>query len=282
MTTSTPCAEGCVYRGRHLDECDTTACTGCLPRPAEFGLLCAFGWQRLHSDVVDIATLVHHLRDVAEPHATAKAPTDGPRAPGDPAEASVLPDALTAADELHAALAEVADVILDTHPRAQLPAEGVVIGVDKATKTPVTGPHPNRLDPPDERGVWRSPQALKTDNATGEQYVVRSRVIGIRHPQATDRLAAWVLPLLPWVAQQEWVTEVRNDLATIVSTTRARWPLEDRPRTVPVPCPHCGHLSLHRSPPTRFRGLEYVACSNPECGRMLTEDEWHTAREATA
>ena len=34
------CVRGCVMARRHLDECDTDACRGCLPRRAESGLLC--------------------------------------------------------------------------------------------------------------------------------------------------------------------------------------------------------------------------------------------------
>ena len=45
------CASGCTIRGHHLSGCDgreefrepeEVGCTGCLPRRAEFGVLCSW------------------------------------------------------------------------------------------------------------------------------------------------------------------------------------------------------------------------------------------------
>lgn len=266
MTTTTPtyCARGCTIRGQHLADCNGFApntvdpCRGCIPRPAEYGQLCAMDWQRLCGDVIDAARLVRHLRDdVADPDAAGgSAPaTDGPRVYRDPAEGSVLSPAIGAADELHALLADIAAQIVDEHPA--------------------------RLTGPPEVGVWRSQQTLKHDPDTGDTYVVPSRVIGIRDATATEHLVAWLLPLLPWVAEHEWVVDVRHDLATLVRTTLARWPLEDRGRNVTAPCPTCGHLGMHYQPPTVPNATPVVTCRNPDCARTLTEDEWDTARELT-
>lgn len=254
----TACIRGCGIRGQHLTDCAGDDCRGCLPRPAEHGLLCAWDWTRLNGDVVEAASLVRHLRDdVADPEsAGSSAPaTDGPRAYRDPSEGSVLSDAIGAADEVHATLAEVAAVILDAHP--------------------------GRLTGPSEVGAWRTRQTLATDGVTGEQYVIPSRIVGVRDPIATDNLVAWMLPLLPWVAEQEWVVDVRADLATIVRTTHARWPLEadHRGRRLPMPCPTCHTIALHLSPAIPARPTTIVTCTNPECARMFTEDEWDHLRD---
>lgn len=257
--TTTACARGCTIRDRHLAACpDVIECPGCLPRLADYGLLCARDWQQLNGHIVEAASLVRHLRDeVADPDsAGGSAPaSSGPRVYRDPSEGSVLSPAIGAADELHATLAELAERIIDGHP--------------------------SRLHGPPEHGVWRSQQTLKHDPITGDPYVVRSQVIGIRDAAATEHLVAWLLPLLPWVAEQPWVVDVRNDLATIVQTTAHRWPLEPdtRGRHVSAPCPRCGHLSLHYSPATPARPTTVATCTHPDCAHTLTEDEWDTARE---
>lgn len=278
-STTTACARGCVLRGQHTTDCpDRDACRGCLPRPAEFGLLCPLDWQRLNGDVVDVALLVRHLRDeVADPNQAGGAPppSSGTRVYRDPSEGSVLSDAIGAADELHATLADIAEHIIDEHPRAGLP--------DVADPTDRTGrrrvPHPNLLEPPPEAHVWRSRQTLVTRD--GHTDVVHSRVIGVRDADATDALVAWTLPLLPWLAGREWVATACDDLAAIVAHTAHRWPLEEdaRGRHVSAPCPRCAHLSLHLSPAVPARPTTVVTCTNPECAALLTEAEWDTTRE---
>lgn len=277
----TPCIEGCTRHGKHLPDCTGYAadgidpCRGCQPRPAEFGLLCAFGWQRLNADVVDAPGLVRHLRDMAAiedeatigslppgrptmfeidgkwvpihlghrslAHLTSQTPGLKPpsdtRSHLDPAEGAILSTAVDAADELHATLTSWAMLILEKHP------------------------HGSRMTGPDPRGAWLT------------QY---GATAGIRDPEATARLVRWLLPLLPWCSEQEWAGEMRRELSEMIATTKARWPMDDT-RTRPIrdtPCPRCDRIALTYTPPAVYRAPFVVACSNPECGRIFTEDEW--------
>lgn len=98
----------------------TTACaTGCRtddqPRPATVGILCAWCWQRLRSDIAEIPTLITHLRAMGEPHAQA-APMSDDTHRGDPAEGTVLPAPWLEADSLESLLTSWARVIIEEHP----------------------------------------------------------------------------------------------------------------------------------------------------------------------
>ena len=241
MTTTKACLSGCTQRGSHLTTCETKGaeidpCTGCLPRAAEFGNLCPFCWQRLNSDVVDAPGLVRHLRDMAEPDAGRKPAGDG-RSMGDPAWGSILSAAIGAADEIHANLASWALLILEEHPNGA------------------------RMAGPDPRGAW-----LTRYGAT----------VGVCKAEATARLVKWLLPLLPWCSEQEWAGEMQRELSALIATTKARWPMEDtKTRAIlGTPCPRCDHLGLMYTPPSWFKAPFVVACGNPECGRVFSEDEW--------
>jgi len=250
----TACITGCTTRGRHLTTCETrdaeaNRCRGCTPRDAEFGQLCAWDWQRLNADVIDAPELVRHLREMAQPTAGAKPPSDG-RGHGDPAESSVLSGAVDAADGVHATLAAWAHIILEEHPD-RLGMRG-----------------------PDERGAVITQQTLRR-NEDGV-YVQKATVWGIRDAEATARLVKWLLPLLGWCAAQEWAGEMRREIGDVVRTTMARWPIAET-RTRPLVdtlCPRCDHGSLVYTPPSAYRAPFVVACINPECGRIFTEDEW--------
>lgn len=260
-TTTVACIRGCTLLGEHLTSCDTRdaavdPCRGCLPRRAEFGLLCAWDWQRFNADVVDAPGLVQHLRTLSEVEAAAAPPSDG-RAYRDPAEGSILPATIGAADEIHALLAEYARRVVEDHPA-----------------------HPRG---PDETGVWRSLTTVHV-NEYGP-YLARSRVNGIRQAEATGRLVKWLLPHLAWVATQDWVGEARGELGTLIRITSARWPVEEDPRgrhVTDIPCPRCDRISLHYTPPTTERPTMQVACTNPQCARVFTEDEWDRMRALIA
>lgn len=244
---TTPCAAGCVVRGQHVTDHDAVdLCKGCRPRLAVYGLLCAFCWQRLSSDVATAPSLVRHLRGVAVPDAGAK-PSSDDRGYRDPSEGSVLSGAVSDADDLHALLATFAVMYVDDHPGA--------VG-------------------PDERHTWRTQQTVR-----GNEYgtwVKRPTVAGIRHPDATVDLVRWLLPQLEWMSRQGWVGEARTELGQMTAQIKARWPMEDtQTRPVPgVPCPRCDRLQLTYSPPSWFKAPFVTACQNPECGRTFSEDEW--------
>lgn len=254
MSEYRTCLTDCTIRGQHQTTCEdrdleTDPCRGCLPRQAEFGNLCPWCWQRLHSDVIDAATLVRHLRYIAAPNAGSAPPGDG-RSQGDPAEASILPGAIDAADGVHAALASYAHLILEEHPHGRV------------------------MRGPDMRGAWITQTTIHTD-AYGT-YVQKATVAGIRDAEATERLVKWMLPFLPWCADQQWAGVMRTELADIIATTKARYPTAET-RLVKVTdtlCPRCDHASLTYMPPQKFRDELVIACTNPECGRIFHEVEY--------
>lgn len=47
MSDYLACANGCTIRDEHRTSCSDDTCTGCLPRPAQFGCLCAKDWYAL-------------------------------------------------------------------------------------------------------------------------------------------------------------------------------------------------------------------------------------------
>jgi hypothetical protein len=213
------CASGCRITGQHETTCEGE-CRGCLPRPAETGVLCAWCWRRLEADMGIVPALVAHLRALGEPHAESSPPSDG-RAMGDPAFQSILPAQWLAADELTSLVSSWALVVIEEHP-----------------VQPMRGP---------TSAPW------------------------------FGDVVAWLTPHLPWCAAQEWVAEMRRELARDVSTMRARWPMLDDAepvRRVDVPCPRCDQMSLMYTPP-REQGQPFVvACQDPDCARVFSEDEW--------
>lgn len=44
-----PARARCRIRGQHYDSCNTDTCTGCVPRPANHGLLCWSCWTKLQA-----------------------------------------------------------------------------------------------------------------------------------------------------------------------------------------------------------------------------------------
>lgn len=253
------CDTGCTIRGEHTSSCTGhcaharhETCCGCLPRPAEHGHLCAWCWQRLSSDVAAAPALVQHLREVGEPDAGRTPMSDDVHSPNDPAEADMLSAAIDAADEIHAILASWAMLILEEHP-----------DIDHG---------------PDQTGWWQSRTHTKIDPDTGELYVSHRRPVGLRRDETrpTHNLVAWLTPHLPWCAEQPWASEMRTEIGSIIATTTARWPTTDY-RTRPVPgveCARCGQQGLTYTPTTFYRAQFKVTCTNPECGRIYSEDEW--------
>lgn len=232
------CLSGCVVRGAHEPECPGLTCKGCVPRVANHGNLCAWCYQRLTSDVATAPDLVSHLRIIGAPHAELAPLRVGVRTPKEPAEGSILPAAWVAADELHAMLASWVLLILEEHP------------------------HGEQMAGPDEVGAWHT------------RY---GTTVGIAHVKATAALCRWLLPHLEWCAGQEWAPVMRKEVSAMVSTTSARWPtasMVEPEQSLPRRCPQCDLLSLRYTPPSEYRQAFKVSCSDPDCARVWTEDEW--------
>lgn len=302
MTSSTSaCATGCTQRGKHLTtctgrcqgcrrsverphtkQCDDKArtaakgratvpvgaeldpirppCTGCLPRPAEFGRLCAWCWQRLNADVVDAPALARYLWVVGHAGKSSAPADDGGGGGGgsDPRTRSVIHPAVDALDGLHSCLASWVLVILDEHPEGR------------------------RMTGPDDTGVRRTRSTKQLDHATFPHlpdepsvWIRPSEVAGVHDPQATANLVRWLLPHLAWCASRPWVGEMRDEVASVVRTTAAAFPVDERTRAIPgVTCPNCNHVSLVFDPPTQERHSTQVNCSTRGCGVIYSEDDF--------
>jgi hypothetical protein len=115
-------------------------------------------------------------------------------------------------------------------------------------------------------------------------------VIGIR-PQPvedvithTQHLVAWLLAHADQIAARDDAAEWHDDVVDSVQHLAGRWPVVDRPRPLPVPCPSCDLLSLHLHPPLlapHYRadgGVSaqdhQVICHTDWCGRVLTEGDY--------
>lgn len=90
-------------------------------------------------------------------------------------------------------------------------------------------------------------------------------------------VVAWITPHLPWIITQDWAFEMVRDLTGHMATMRHKWPSADdvEPvRTIDVPCPRCGLMSMIYTPPRYARQAFRVECTDPDCARVFSEDEW--------
>lgn len=315
MTVITYCATGCTMRGQHAAQCPERcrhaapprpgsprpcpprvcdgSCPGCAPRLAEVGRLCAWCAQRLTADVAAAPALVRQLRE--EIGAASSAPDAGVRGRGDPALRSILSAAVGAADEIHVLLAHYARLILEEHPNGR-----------RMTGPDETGTHRSMTTLAEYQGQTY----LRRSTIAGLAHHLGSRTQNGKHPgvsvheaiapvldaddepirylitvrradvprvaDPTSRLVQWLMPWLPWCAEQKWAGVMRQEIGSLIATTTARWPTEDYDeRPVPgVECPRCQQLGLTYTPPRWATAPFKVACSNPECGRVFSEDEW--------
>ncbi len=251
--TRLSCAAGCTLRGRHLDDCgDPEQCRGCLPALAADGLqVCDRCHTRLRHALATAPSLVMHLREHVEPGATVR--DDQPHAKGKKAPPAPLNvEALSAADDLHAELASWALLVMEERH--------------------VTGP--------DWTGSDIRP-ASKRHTSAGVIYD-DARVVGVSDWSATLTLSRWLTPHTEWMARQEWAADVCAEVPQQVYTLLARFPMEQRPVYLPVPCPACGCQTLRRHAP-RDAGLPVtVACDLGECGHIIEEDGFDWAAKVLA
>lgn len=96
-------------------------------------------------------------------------------------------------------------------------------------------------------------------------------------PRTTEP-AEWLNTHLEWIASRYGVVEFRDTILRSAAVLKARWPTADmveRERHIPnVPCPRCGHINLTYWPTTTYKQPAQVACGNPDCARIYTDDEW--------
>jgi hypothetical protein len=116
-------------------------------------------------------------------------------------------------------------------------------------------------------GTGRPPRERTTRNTAGD-------ITGIRHPNATRVLVIWLLRRTKLIAEQDWAHEMVREVTRTVRILTARWPVEDRPVYLPVPCPACGCDSLVRYAP-RWEGAPVtITCRLTECGHTVPEDRY--------
>lgn len=261
------CASGCTIRGHHLAECNGWAwgrdecgqpeeveCAGCLPRQAEFGVLCSWCWGRLQSSVRTLPSLVEHLFDMGAPSLRSPLGRPGGGRPT-PGSRCLYSDALVAADGLHAILGTYAQEVAVEHPAAgSLPM-----------------------------GLCRWSQGRPAAGPLGWADVVDGGadpvILGPREQEDTRRLVAWLIPHLEWIASRPWATDMIADLASAASRALARWPIQEPERRITnVRCPSCGAWSLVLIPPSVPGAERLVRCTLPACGSVLTEEDWNRTR----
>lgn len=100
---------------------------------------------------------------------------------------------------------------------------------------------------------------------------------GLRHgPAPAEEPASWLLPHLPWLAEHEaadeFISEILRDLAQATA-----WPAPtdvEPARPLNTPCPRCDALSIVYTPPRHEGHPSRFECTDPDCARVLSEDEW--------
>ena len=204
--------------------------------------VCAWHEKRLRHAISSCPTLVNHLRAQLEPGVKPVDPDQKHNNTEKTPPAPIDVEALSAADDLHAALASwVLLVIEERHVRGPSWA-----GSD--------------IRPASKR---RTPSGVIYDDA---------RVVGVKDQTATLELVRWVFPHVDWMLTREWAAAACTELPEQVATLKARWPMEQRPVYLPVPCPECEHLSLRREPPSYAGAPVVITCQMIECGHIIAED----------
>jgi hypothetical protein len=238
MTASTiACIRGCTTKD-HASDCPGEDCKGCMPRPADAPhVVCWADYTRTAQAITQAPDLVAHLLGILEPGA-AREHGGEKHTKGAAAPAPMNLDAAADADALHAELGSWALLIMEEHP--------------------------GRLNGPDWTGSDIRP-ATKRLTDWGERVYEDARLVGVRDPGATTRLASWLGVHLSWAMQQQWAGEMVVQVTRAVNITKGRWQTEDRPTFLPARCPDCGLKSLRRHAPRGYMLPETIDCANQTC-----------------
>ena len=87
-------------------------------------------------------------------------------------------------------------------------------------------------------------------------------------------LCAWLLTHEDAALSAPWTAAYLRELLHDVGAVTARWPIEQRPVWLPVPCPECGATSLARWAPRWAGAPTTIACERPECLHTVSEDTY--------
>lgn len=97
-----------------------------------------------------------------------------------------------------------------------------------------------------------------------------------RRPWRGD-LAAWMLDHQRDALAMPFAGEMVTVIPEAVATARHRWPTADDVEPVEalsMTCPRCGLRSLTKTPPRWYRQSARIECTDPDCARVFTEDEY--------
>lgn len=98
-----------------------------------------------------------------------------------------------------------------------------------------------------------------------------------REPWNGD-VALWTQAHLRVMAGAPWAAEFVTEYVGSVETLHHRWPtaqdVEQPHKVKAIPCPRCGLMSLLYTPPRGYRMPFVVECTDPDCARTFSEDEW--------
>jgi hypothetical protein len=241
------CLRGCVIRAQHLSECQDSACTGCLWRPATIGELCIGCHGRPVRALAELGDLADWIRQNVEPGTR--------RDPGD----------VNAVDEAWAPLS--IEALTDLDALATMVSGWARIAVEE---------HPDHLHGPDWRGMRIVPNSKRT-LAWGEVVYEEARIVGVRAGNEGAVIAAaagWMISFSEWFAAQPWADDWHDDLVAGARAANKKWPRTPSRRKAPLPCPSCDLISLWWNPASEFKADATVTCHNDECGRVLTESDY--------
>lgn len=87
-------------------------------------------------------------------------------------------------------------------------------------------------------------------------------------------LCQWLLAHQDAALSAPWTAAYVRDVTTEVASVRARYPLEERPVWLPVPCPACGSNSLARWAPRWVGAPVTIACELDDCRTTVDEDRY--------
>jgi hypothetical protein len=217
--------------GRHAE--DTLAAVG--------QLWCLHCSDRLAADLVKAGDLVEVILRNKAPRVTAALePQEGSRSKGDP-PAPLNLSAVADADDLHAAIAELAEIVM--------------------AERRVTGPGWGGSD---------VRPAHKRRTAFGDLVYSPARVVGLRQSSATAQVAGWLGPHVPWIVAAEEAVGAVEALLALYGRLAARWDGRERARYVPAPCPGCDLVGgLLRYPPTVEEQVVVLECQH--CKHSIPE-----------
>jgi len=95
-------------------------------------------------------------------------------------------------------------------------------------------------------------------------------------------LAAWMIDHLRNALGLPFAGEMVHEFCEMVDTARHRWPTADDTLPVvklPTPCPSCGMTALIRKPPRYAQDPRRIECTDPNCSRIYTENEYDALLE---